>query len=1066
LSRIACLEGRAAMFQVLNCLATEHDLRLVGLAGTVCLLASFAAVSLFHRALATRGGVRARWLAGAGIATGCGIWATHFIAMLAYQPSVPVGYDIQLTFLSFLAAVAITTAGLAIASLALPRCAAAGGAIVGAGVATMHYIGMAAVEVPGRITWSADLVIASVILGAVLGVAALRIATRDRAVRTSLLAALVLTLAIVSHHFTAMGAVVLVPDPARPINAFAMSEPLLALTIAGVTLAILSASILAAVMDRRLSEKNALLDAALNNMTHGLMMFDAAGGLILFNQRYVDLYRLPTGALKLGMTLREVIDLRIASSAFDLDPDEYCRDVLASIGRAIPSRSVVEMEDGRTIAVVGEPLASGGWVATHQDITEERRAERELRGTREFFNTVLESVPSAIAVKDASDKKFVFINRAAEDHFGMVRDEVIGRTTHELFPPTAAAIIVKRDDDLVASGTEQFYDTHPIPTPHKGTRFVTSRRVLIRDEKAEPRYVLNVIEDVTSRKQQEDELHRTRTFLDSIVENVPAMLTVKNAQSLRYALVNRAAERLFGVAREEMIGKTAIEVFPRDSTAAFDTMDREVIETGVLRAVEEHVFERPDGSKRLLTTKKLLVRGEDNTAQYVLTLSEDMTDRKLARDKIAHMARHDTLTDLPNRASFNDQLAAVLESASSEKMFAVLSLNLDRFKEANDVFGHAAGDALLCETARRLGEAADGAFLARLGGDEFALIVAEGAQPATAEALAARLMATMAADMTVGEHSLQIGLSIGIAVYPSDGKDATALLANANAALYRAKEAGRGTIRFFEAHMDAHLRDRRALQHDLRGAIENKELALHYQPQARIGGEIIGFEALVRWHHPSRGVISPGTFIPLAEESGLIMQLGEWVLREACREAASWPKPLQVAVNLSPVQFRDGDLPATVHEILLETGLAPDRLELEVTEGVLISDFARGVSILRRLKLLGVRIAMDDFGTGYSSLSYLQSFPFDKIKIDRTFIANLTDNHYSATIVRAVIGLGRGLGLPVMAEGVETAEQLAFLARESCDEVQGYLIGRPALIAAYADMIGRKSAPKLKVVSG
>ena len=222
----------------------------------------------------------------------------------------------------------------------------------------------------------------------------------------------------------------------------------------------------------------------------------------------------------------------------------------------------------------------------------------------------------------------------------------------------------------------------------------------------------------------------------------------------------------------------------------------------------------------------------------------------------------------------------------------------------------------------------------------------------------------------------------------------------------------------------------------------------------------------MRWHHPIRGMVPPGTFIPLAEESGLIMQIGEWILREACREAASWPKPLQVAVNLSPVQFRHGDLPTLVHAILLETGLAPDRLELEITEGVLIDDFARAVSILRRLKLLGVSIAMDDFGTGYSSLSYLQSFPFDKIKIDRTFIANLTENHYSATIVRAVIGLGRGLDLPVIAEGVETAEQLAFLARESCDEVQGYLIGRPAPIESYADLVGRKATPKFKIVSG
>ena len=328
------------------------------------------------------------------------------------------------------------------------------------------------------------------------------------------------------------------------------------------------------------------------------------------------------------------------------------------------------------------------------------------------------------------------------------------------------------------------------------------------------------------------------------------------------------------------------------------------------------------------------------------------------------------------------------------------------------------------------------------------------------------VLKSMSTEITVGEQSMHVGLSIGVAVYPSDGADATALIANANAALYRAKMGGRGTVRFFEAHMDERVRERRALQHELRAAIENNELVLHYQPQARIGGEIIGFEALVRWHHPIRGIIAPNMFIPIAEESGLIVDLGEWILREACREAASWPKPLHVAVNLSPVQFRHGDLPSLVHTILLETGLAPHRVELEVTEGALINDFARAVSILRRTKMLGVSIAMDDFGTGYSSLSYLQSFPFDKIKIDRTFIANLTENHYSATIVRAVIGLGRGLDLPVVAEGVETAEQLAFLARESCDEVQGFYIGRPAPIESYAVVIGRQATPTLKLVSG
>ena len=259
--------------------------------------------------------------------------------------------------------------------------------------------------------------------------------------------------------------------------------------------------------------------------------------------------------------------------------------------------------------------------------------------------------------------------------------------------------------------------------------------------------------------------------------------------------------------------------------------------------------------------------------------------------------------------------------------------------------------------------------------------------------------------------------------------------------------------------MDQQLREKRALQQDLRNAIVRGEIELHYQPQAHIGGEITGFEALVRWHHPRHGLVSPATFIPLAEESGIIVDLGEWILRTACREAASWPRPLDIAINLSPVQFQHGDLPSLVHQILLETGLSPARLEFEITEGVLIGDFNRAVSILRRLKALGVRIAMDDFGTGYSSLSYLQSFPFDKIKIDQSFIANLGRSQQAATIVRAVIALGRGLDMPVVAEGVETADQLKFLAGESCNEIQGYFIGRPKPIADYAELVGRQHVP-------
>ena len=393
-------------------------------------------------------------------------------------------------------------------------------------------------------------------------------------------------------------------------------------------------------------------------------------------------------------------------------------------------------------------------------------------------------------------------------------------------------------------------------------------------------------------------------------------------------------------------------------------------------------------------------------------------------------------------------------AGESLESFALLCIDLDRFKEVNDVFGHSVGDELLQVIARRLQTAGEGAFVARLGGDEFGILTAGNRQASNAAALADRLLACVANDVEVGGRPLRMGFSVGVAVYPSDGMDDATLMSNADAALYRAKAEGRGTVRFFEPEMDKRLRERRMLQHDLHTAIGRGELRLYYQPQARINGEITGFEALLRWHHPERGVVSPAAFIPIAEESGLIVELGEWALREACREAASWPNRLHVSVNLSPVQFRHGDLDLLVHSILLETGLAPSRLELEITENALISDFAGGVAMLRRLKALGLGIAMDDFGTGYSSLSYLHSFPFDKIKIDRTFVSNINRNPQSVVLIRGIIALGHGLDLPIVAEGVETQEQLDFLAQATCDEVQGYFIGRPLPIEHYAAAVG------------
>jgi diguanylate cyclase (GGDEF)-like protein/PAS domain S-box-containing protein len=523
--------------------------------------------------------------------------------------------------------------------------------------------------------------------------------------------------------------------------------------------------------------------------------------------------------------------------------------------------------------------------------------------------------------------------------------------------------------------------------------------------------------------------------------------------------VNRAAEELFGIAREKIIGKTAYEVLPMRAAKMIATHDKELIESTQKAFFCETFLETINNGARLVTMKRIAIRANNGTPKYFLDVIEDITERKEAESKIAYMASHDALTDLPNRTAFEKYLALTVESAGeSHQRFAVLCMDLDRFKEVNDVFGHSVGDALLREVANRLRIGAEGTFLARLGGDEFMLIVGSDAQPETAEAVARRLVAAVAEELNVEGHQLRTRVSIGVAIFPNDGSDANTLLVNADAALYRAKAEGRGSVRFFEADMDRQLRERLALQQDLRSAISTDQMAVHYQPQARIDGEIIGFEALVRWKHPRYGFIPPARFIPIAEESGLIISIGHWILREACREAASWPRPLQIAINLSPAQFRHGDLPGVIHAILLETGLAAPRLELEITENVLIDDFPRALSILRRLKSLGVRIAMDDFGTGYSSLSYLQSFPFDKIKIDKSFISGVRENTQSSAIVRAVINLGRGLQLPVAAEGVETKDQLEFLSDEACDEIQGYFVGYPKPIYEYAEMVGRSRA--------
>jgi diguanylate cyclase (GGDEF)-like protein len=435
----------------------------------------------------------------------------------------------------------------------------------------------------------------------------------------------------------------------------------------------------------------------------------------------------------------------------------------------------------------------------------------------------------------------------------------------------------------------------------------------------------------------------------------------------------------------------------------------------------------------------------DGRFRRVFTL-RDLSETRRKEHQIRHLAYHDPLTGLANRAAFNEALAAALKRGGEVALFCV---DLDRFKEVNDVFGHTAGDDMLRTAARRIVAAAPDAMVFRLGGDEF-VVIGTGPDAGDADKVALRLTERLNTETVVAGRTMRCGASVGFAIYPHHGANVDQLFANADAALYRAKADGRGLARGFEPEMDLALRERRALQQDLATAIFRNEMFLHWMPQAICEtGEIVGFEALIRWKHPTRGVVPPAQFIPVAEETAAIVPIGEWVLRNACLEATRWTKPGKVAVNLSPVQFQHGDIVSLVHTILIETGLPASRLELEITEGVLLDDLSGALNTLRRLKALGVQIAMDDFGTGYSSLSYLQAFPFDRIKIDASFIRTLSSSPQAKAIVRAVVALGASLDMPITAEGVETPEQRAFLTELHCEEIQGYLVGRPSPVVSF-----------------
>ncbi len=726
-----------------------------------------------------------------------------------------------------------------------------------------------------------------------------------------------------------------------------------------------------------------------------------------------------------------------------------------------PKRAAIARIPGRPVKPVPKP--GGVRRRAHSEIGEmvRKRAEAEAaiadaRRSHERLREAIEILPQGIVFLDAEGRYILWNRKYAE----------IYNRSADLFQPGARLadtirIGVARGDYPEAAGREEEWIAERLARMHEpGARheqtLADGRVILIEERLTSDGGVIGLRVDITELKEREASF---RLLFDSN----PVPMIVCSLDGERILSVNDAAVEHYGYSRAEF------EKLTIRSLQAFDTELPWLGDaTGDERAARTWKHVRADGALiDLAIYSRQLVHGDQPA---VLLALMDITERKRAESRLAFMAQHDALTGLPNRTLLRQQMDdMLLHTRRSAERLAVLVLGLDNFKAVNDTLGHGVGDMLLRGVAKRLRSTLrEEDAIARLNSDEFAILQSGVTRPEDATLLARRLLEAIADPFLLDEHSVVIGASIGIAVSPGDGDDSDKLLKNADLALSRAKNDFRGTFSFFEAEMDARAQCRRKVEIDLRNAIQNDLLQPYYQPLVDLAtGRITGFEALVRWPDPERGMIPPGEFIPVAEETGLINAIGSLMLRRACADAALWPDDVRVAVNLSPLQFRIGNLLSLVMDALKQSGLSARRLELEITETLLLEKSSEVLATLHALRALGVRISMDDFGTGYSSLSYLRSFPFDKIKIDRSFVQEVDANRDAQAIIRSIVSLGKGLGVTITAEGVETEAELSCLRAEGCHEGQGFLFSRArphaeivALLKAQRGLIGAGDAHK------
>jgi diguanylate cyclase (GGDEF)-like protein/PAS domain S-box-containing protein len=674
--------------------------------------------------------------------------------------------------------------------------------------------------------------------------------------------------------------------------------------------------------------------------------------------------------------------------------------------------------------------------------------QRSQKGEQRF-RMIFDAAPDAMFLLDTGGR-IAMANSAAGTMLGYRHGEMIGQPMEILVAENMRAIYAEQrgrcaehpvtvtvaiQADMVARRK----DGEDIPVS-------VSLSQIEMDGKCE---TITVVRDSSTTREMENLLRRHSQEFQALVDNAPDVI-VRFDRDLRYLYANPANELVIGVDSGECLGKTWADLgLPPEAAVVWQQGVREVFEHGEATTVECGI-EIPQMGLRHFHVRMVPERNMENRVVSVLLIARDISERKNHEDQLFHQARHDVLTGLPNRALILDRLRlAIVHAQRGQRLLAVTYLDLDDFKNINDTQGHDAGDELLRQVALRIsGVLRQGDTVGRQSGDEFILLLPDITHIEDATIVAEKILDTLAAPFALNGREVYVTGSLGLSIFPSDGEDAESLLRNADVAMFRAKEEGRNAFRFYVPEMDTRMRARVEIEHDLRLAIKRGELVLHYQPRVSLRtGEVLCFEALVRWNHPSEGLIGPDRFIGVAEDTGLIMPLGDWVLQAACRQARHWQDTgaaaMRMSVNLSARQFRDPGLVERVEQVLAETTLDPALLELEITESTVMHDSEAAIGTLRALKKLGLTLAVDDFGTGYSSLSYLKLFPIDVLKVDRSFVRDVTADPDDAVIVQAIVSLAHSLGLGVVAEGVEAAEQAAFLRRVNCDEMQGYYFSRP-----------------------